>query len=93
MLLSPIPYVPSNKPEGPKFNLRSRQAGAKSTRLVFTTVLWMSGVSVAFLTALSIPGFWGQAVGKISWPSFRDCSSLTHLGCLLVMVHRPVLIG
>ena len=90
MLLSPIPYVPSDKSERPKFNFGPPQLGTTSTRWVINAVFWMSGLFVALFTALSTPGFWGQGIGRIIPSQFKEYLSLTLSGCLLVMVYGPV---
>ncbi len=92
MLLSPIPYVPSDKSESPKFRFCPLQPGTTSTRLVINAVFWMSGLFVALFTALSTPGLWGQGIGRIILSRFKEYRSLTLSGCLLVVVHGPVYI-
>ena len=71
MLLSPVNSVPSDKPEGPKFQCHKSQPGANPSRLLFTIILWVSALFIAFFTALSTPGLWGQGTGKMSLSTFK----------------------
>ena len=63
MLLSPIPHVPFDKSEGPKYNSRPSQPESSSARLVINAIFWLSGLFFALFTALRTPGFWGQGIG------------------------------
>ena len=98
MLLSPIPNVPSDKSESPKFEFRSSKPQINTTRLGINAGFWMCGLFVALYTALSTPGFWGQGIGKMRLSHLfcetrQEIQSLTLLGCLLVVVHGPLLAG
>ncbi len=86
MLLSPIPFVPSDESEGPNFNFHTPHPGLNAIRLVFTAVFRVSVFFIALCTALLGEGYWGQGVGEIGLSDFEERFSLTRLGCLLVMV-------
>ncbi len=87
MLLSPIPFVPSDKSEGLNFNFHTPHPGVNAIRLVFTAVLRVSVFIIALFTALSGQGYWGQGIGKTSLSYFEERFGLTQLGCLLVVVY------